>query len=54
MTGVSRMGPGTASRSTTRAASTTALSSRGIDPWPHVPVTTIRYGAKPFSATWIG
>ena len=37
MAGVSRGGPWTASRSMTRAARTAALSSRGIEPWPHVP-----------------
>jgi hypothetical protein len=54
MTGVNRIGPGAASRVTIAAASTAALSSRGIEPWPHVPLTWIRYGTKPFSATWIG
>ena len=54
MTGVIRIGPGTASRSMMRAARTAALSARGMEPWPHVPVTAMRYGAKPFSATWIG
>ena len=54
MTGVTRTGPGAASRSTTRAARTAALSSRGIEPWPQVPRTWIRIGVKPFSATWIG
>ena len=39
MTGVTVIGPGAARRSTTRAASTAALSSRGIEPWPHVPRT---------------
>ena len=54
MTGVMRTGPGAARRSIARAARTAALSARGIEPWPHVPVTWMRYGAKPFSATWIG
>ena len=54
MTGVIRIGPGIASRRITSAARTTALSSRGIEPWPHVPRTAIRYAAYPFSATWIG
>ena len=54
ITGVMRIGPGVARRSIARAARTAALSSRGMDPWPHVPVMWIRYGAKPFSATWIG
>ena len=54
MTGVIRTGPGTASRSMTSAARTAALSSRGIEPWPQLPVTWMRYGTKPFSATWIG
>ena len=54
MTGVIRIGPGTANRSMTAAASTAALSGRGIEPWPHVPRMAIRYAAKPFSATWIG
>ena len=42
MTGVRRMGPGVASRSMTAAARTAALSARGMDPWPHVPVMWIR------------
>ena len=37
ITGVRRIGPGTARRSMTAAARTAALSSRGIEPWPHVP-----------------
>ena len=39
---VSRGGPWTLSRATIWAARTAALSSRGIDPWPHVPRTEIR------------
>ena len=54
MTGVRRVGPGLARRSMTAAARTAALSSRGMEPWPDVPRTAIRYAAKPFSATWIG
>ncbi len=42
MTGVIRTGPGSASRSIARAARTAALSARGIEPWPHVPVMWIR------------
>ena len=42
MTGVIRIGPGTARRAMTAAARTAALSSRGIEPWPHVPRTAIR------------
>ena len=34
--------PGTARRSMTAAASTAALSSRGIEPWPHVPLIAMR------------
>ena len=33
---------------------TTALSSRGMLPWPVAPVATARSQAMPFSATWIG
>ncbi len=54
MTGVIRIGPATASRSTISAARTAAFSGRGIEPWPHVPLTWMRYGANPFSATMIG
>ena len=54
MTGVIRIGPGTASRSMMPAAMTAALSSRGMEPWPQFPRTWMRYGTKPFSATWIG
>ena len=39
---VSRGGPWTLSRATIWAARTAALSSRGIEPWPHVPRTLIR------------
>ena len=42
ITGVIRIGPGTARRAMTAAASTAALSSRGIDPWPCVPRMAIR------------
>ena len=42
MTGVIRVGPGTASRRITSAARTAALSSRGMEPWPQVPRTAIR------------
>ena len=41
-TGVIRGSPGVARRRTTSAARTAALSSRGSDPWPCVPVTWIR------------
>ena len=33
---------------------TTALSSRGMLPWPVAPVAEARSQAMPFSATWIG
>ncbi len=46
MTGVSRVGPWTASRPMTAAARTAALSSRGIDPWPHVPRTRDPIGGE--------
>ena len=42
ITGVGRGAPGTARRVTAVAARTAALSSRGIEPWPHVPWTVSR------------
>ena len=45
MTGVSRVRSGSARLAITAAARTTALSSRGIEPCPQVPLTWIRYAA---------
>ena len=39
---VSRGSPGEARRRMASAARTAALSSRGIEPWPHVPWTEMR------------